>query len=860
MRTVAADSPPLRCWGSIIAGSGCCPSDFKPGTNHFKNKFCASCRSGGLLVPADRVRAIKSDQHGQLINSGASGCWGVAGYRMANQTKKCSGPWLIIFPDQVPFIDGGWAPIPEEWLHRDGLGGAARLHLLVSKGTLIPLDAAASLAVRGAVGSGGGGLATHGPVVHLATDLASELSIPALWAAPSSAAPSSTALDPLAELLGEDFVEDIGEGLLDACGGWSELEWLGGEKLSVRCAASVAAAAPTGPTGAPVLSPGAPGAQLKRGRSPAPADGELANRAVSASSQRVRTPSEQNAPPRSGTDGTLASADRLSMYVQQHRGMCELLQTWLDDEARLPAAQVAALRSQLAVSRGVLAAADSGELDATWSTAAAATAPSDAAAIAIAIADTAAPAPPCGDALHAPLLLSSMHELASVLERPTIQDAMNRPRRGQSPPSAHATWRALCLEVPETTLERIYASFRRLLAINGRTPLSAGAETGAEADDADIRTWHVLIEAHPDVFVRLFPTLQGLASAGVAGREDASVVRGCIVDGLLSPRAAVHPLHATVDAGAAVDVAMGSSSAAPVVLEASVAAGCTGTSRLMLSHSATDTAAATEDIVRQLASLRLPPSASASPAADTAAADATTLQVADFDSAAVAALFDAAARLPPHAADGRPRWRLVCHVDGSHACEEATFSTEEIPLALRARLSSLLAGSRQLALFRSHLVADVPAHIAARNYRRLCEQGTPVNEFAPGDTLRDWTSLPADDEAPATMARMTGRAFLRACAWIWTSLSGRLLYRTAQCANAQLSVRYDDASLAPDWRRPHVNFTTARPVDGAPERCVLDVMELQLDGVMSRLQLMYGYSANHLASIRLEMEQRRDGE
>ena len=127
------------CWGGLLQGhSRSCTPGFKSGTNHFKNKLCAACLANGVLVPADRIRALTPSMHCAFANKNSGGLWSsMAGdgpeYRLINQTAKCVGPRLVIFKAAVPDGPHSYGPMPSGWVQH----GAARL--MCCKGTLVPL-------------------------------------------------------------------------------------------------------------------------------------------------------------------------------------------------------------------------------------------------------------------------------------------------------------------------------------------------------------------------------------------------------------------------------------------------------------------------------------------------------------------------------------------------------------------------------------------------------------------------------------------------------------------------------------------------------------------------------------------------
>ena len=52
------------CWGPLLGETAPCSFGFQRPQNpgHFKNKFCPSCRAGGILLPVSRVRALTAEQ------------------------------------------------------------------------------------------------------------------------------------------------------------------------------------------------------------------------------------------------------------------------------------------------------------------------------------------------------------------------------------------------------------------------------------------------------------------------------------------------------------------------------------------------------------------------------------------------------------------------------------------------------------------------------------------------------------------------------------------------------------------------------------------------------------------------------
>ena len=129
------------CWGPLLSGdNSTCLEGFRPGISHFKNKFCDVCRDV-LHLPASHMRAITPEM--QFLCTGNSkaprtGVWkqapaalGGGEFRLLNNTKECTGPWLVIFREQPP-TDLAWGPLPAKWV----VSGVVPMS--VAKGTLVP--------------------------------------------------------------------------------------------------------------------------------------------------------------------------------------------------------------------------------------------------------------------------------------------------------------------------------------------------------------------------------------------------------------------------------------------------------------------------------------------------------------------------------------------------------------------------------------------------------------------------------------------------------------------------------------------------------------------------------------------------
>eukprot|EP00325_Prymnesiales_sp_UTEX-LB-985_P003204 CAMPEP_0174696242 /NCGR_PEP_ID=MMETSP1094-20130205/2436_1 /TAXON_ID=156173 /ORGANISM="Chrysochromulina brevifilum, Strain UTEX LB 985" /LENGTH=380 /DNA_ID=CAMNT_0015892963 /DNA_START=60 /DNA_END=1199 /DNA_ORIENTATION=- len=145
----ATEPPPVAelfmgektCWGGVLQGTTrYCVPGFQAGQMHFKNKFCAACRSG-MNLPIHRIRALSPDMHEALSNTSrlAGGFWKMAPpafgggqMRIINNTLKCSLPWLVCYQRDPP--DCNWAPLPPQWISEDG-----HVRLCIAKGTLCPV-------------------------------------------------------------------------------------------------------------------------------------------------------------------------------------------------------------------------------------------------------------------------------------------------------------------------------------------------------------------------------------------------------------------------------------------------------------------------------------------------------------------------------------------------------------------------------------------------------------------------------------------------------------------------------------------------------------------------------------------------
>ena len=68
-----------QCWGGLLSGSpSSCTHGFTPppNANHFKNKFCQQCKSKGIAVSRDRIRALPPSQT-TVTNARGIGLWSI---------------------------------------------------------------------------------------------------------------------------------------------------------------------------------------------------------------------------------------------------------------------------------------------------------------------------------------------------------------------------------------------------------------------------------------------------------------------------------------------------------------------------------------------------------------------------------------------------------------------------------------------------------------------------------------------------------------------------------------------------------------------------------------------------------------
>ena len=135
-----------RCWASMLdqdclrCSEGC--------GEKLIDKFCCVCRTTGVRVAAERVRALLPEQYVHFANSRKEGFWtegsgATPRFRVVNHTKECTGAWLVLFEKEPVGVPVNWAPIPPDWLESEGY-----MRLWLSKSTMVPAPAAAGVRVR----------------------------------------------------------------------------------------------------------------------------------------------------------------------------------------------------------------------------------------------------------------------------------------------------------------------------------------------------------------------------------------------------------------------------------------------------------------------------------------------------------------------------------------------------------------------------------------------------------------------------------------------------------------------------------------------------------------------------------------
>jgi len=158
----------LDCWGKALSGrpcdSGDCSSSSPPLCGVPPAHFCAVCQQNGVRIPASRVFVLPTPP--PLVNRTSNGVWSDAPeqpgsrrcgsacrrYRIANQTKRCKGPPLIIMESLGTGLPDGVtaSPLPQEWTFLSA--GIAEVRFVLSNGTLVPVPPRSGAP---ATGSGG---------------------------------------------------------------------------------------------------------------------------------------------------------------------------------------------------------------------------------------------------------------------------------------------------------------------------------------------------------------------------------------------------------------------------------------------------------------------------------------------------------------------------------------------------------------------------------------------------------------------------------------------------------------------------------------------------------------------------------
>lgn len=119
-----------------------CVEGFVAGQPHLTNKFCRNCCVEGLAVQASRVRALAEDARATFKNTNGEGFWSIdtakvaVPFRVINQHKRCVGPALVLFAEDLPpdAQSAEWYPVPPEYVTSEGL-----VWLRVAYATLIPM-------------------------------------------------------------------------------------------------------------------------------------------------------------------------------------------------------------------------------------------------------------------------------------------------------------------------------------------------------------------------------------------------------------------------------------------------------------------------------------------------------------------------------------------------------------------------------------------------------------------------------------------------------------------------------------------------------------------------------------------------
>ena len=126
----------VHCWGFLLRNDGTqCTPEFTATSRRLKGLLCDLCVRDGVAIDPCRVRILTPDAAANFQNSSSHGLWnhkdGIK-YRVINQTARCHGSPMLLLPDANAACPPGLPPIPPAWLR------SGKLHLAVSKGTLVP--------------------------------------------------------------------------------------------------------------------------------------------------------------------------------------------------------------------------------------------------------------------------------------------------------------------------------------------------------------------------------------------------------------------------------------------------------------------------------------------------------------------------------------------------------------------------------------------------------------------------------------------------------------------------------------------------------------------------------------------------
>ncbi|EOD05444.1 hypothetical protein EMIHUDRAFT_97328 [Emiliania huxleyi CCMP1516] len=152
----AATSSAHLCWGAQLAGTERCPM-VTPKSPAFRDRFCAACREGPIIVPCSRIRVLDGSLPAPS-NSRAEGMWNAQktkppfwpAHRVVNQTADTFGLRLIILRDETSDPLHGLAPLPAEF-------GSAIAFLVRRTLTPVPMPGMPTQLVQALRGTGQGG-------------------------------------------------------------------------------------------------------------------------------------------------------------------------------------------------------------------------------------------------------------------------------------------------------------------------------------------------------------------------------------------------------------------------------------------------------------------------------------------------------------------------------------------------------------------------------------------------------------------------------------------------------------------------------------------------------------------------------